>query len=162
MASNIRPDTDLSKASLSSIEKDCDSDSSDDGSYVEYVAERFEMCLQDIEKSITWGDFDGLLVRSRIYLNKLKCMHDYMLLPPTEFDEIDDAIRTLLSCTFPAETGITYTPETVWARSFTNEKDMLVYMASEKCLVEALHKNAHVRKLHKCQLPTAWTNEHAL
>lgn len=151
MASN----SDLLETSLSSIEKECDSDSSDDGSYVEYVAEKFEMFLQDIEQSITWGDVDGLRVRSRIYLSKLKCMHEYMLLPAKEFDEIDDAMRTLFSCTFPADIVMPVTTQ-----MFTNVNDMLVYKSYERVLIEALHKNAHVHKLHICHLPTAWTNEH--
>ena len=159
MASN----SDLLETSLSSIEKDIDSVSSDDdGSYVEYVAEKYHDILRAIEQSIILGDFYALLVRSKTYL-KLKCLHEYMLLPAKEFDEVDESAGVLLACTFPAETGISFTPEAVWSRMFTTEEDMLAFKSAEMCLLAALHKNAHVNKLHKlfkCQLPTDWTNEH--
>jgi hypothetical protein len=157
MTTNTCRECELMDNSISSIEMDRDYDNPFDYDD-EYVAAEFELCLREIESSI--ADGDGILLRSKIYLVRLKHLHNYMILPPEQFDGIDKATGKLLACTFPAEAGLACTPVAPWTAMVTPEDEMLAYKAAEKCLIEELHMNVHVRKIHDCRLPTGWDNDH--
>ncbi len=153
MSLNSEPKGSLVDNSFSSMETESDYDP--DG--VAYAAGEFEECLRRIENSIARGDC--LLERSKIYLKFLKHLHQYMLLPPGEFNELDQAAGELLASTFPSEAGLLCTPALGFTPLCTPDDDLLKFKAAEKRLLEEFHVNIHVHKIHACYLPEDWTND---
>jgi hypothetical protein len=118
---------------------------------VDYVAREFASCLQNIENSFV--NRDSILERSIIYLGKFRTLYAYMLLPPTEFNDVDTALGKLFECTFPAEAGRPAGP------AGREEYELQLFIACEKELVEALHKNEYICNAHKCTLPDHWNSQ---
>ncbi len=148
---------DLDQCPGSPIPLDIDSEGSDTGDE-EYVASKFECCLQEIEAAIV--NRVTLLERSKIYLDELKNLHNYMLLPTEKFDAVDNALGELLECTFPHESGINCHPVAPYTAMWRTEDEHVIFQCAEKQFIVALHKNEYVCKSHTCRLPKNWAYWH--
>jgi hypothetical protein len=126
----------------------------------DYVASQFECCLQEIEVALL--NRVTLLERTNIYLDKLKNLHNYMLLPPEKFEDVDDALSKLLACKFPQKIVICCNSGTVNtgknAAVFHTQDEESAFHISELQFVVSLHENKHVCKSHTCRLPQDWVN----
>lgn len=124
----------------------------------DYVASKFEHCLQEIEAALF--NRVTLLERSNIYLGELKNLHTYMLLPPEKFDEVDDALGKLLTCKFPQKTVICRNYGAANAGTitalFNTEDEEAAFHSSERQFIVSLHENEHVSKSHTCRLSKNW------
>lgn len=149
---------DLEQCPESPIPLDIDSEGSDTCDE-EYVASKYECCLQEIEAAIV--NRVSLLERSKIYLDELKNLHNYMLLPPEKFDAVDNALGELLACTFPQESGINCNPVAPYTALWRTKDEHVMFLCCEQQFIEACHKNEHVSKSHNvCLLPKNWAYWH--
>jgi hypothetical protein len=130
----IASEYDLSKCPESPIAQDIDSEDSDPCND-DYVAGEYESCLQEIESAIYKRV--SLQERSRMYLGRLQNLYSYMLLPVKKFDSVDNALGELLMCACNGQAL----------------SDPPLFLSCERELVQELHTNKFVRKLHvRCKL----------